>query len=103
MEQACGFSPGEVQDVRNRNRGLKIGILVLIVLLLLAGAAAAVYFFVFADNRVQLEYEPLPDKNSLIYLNQTDPATGEEWAKKIDKFIERRSKSQFAQAGRTIV
>jgi len=84
---------GEVQDVRNRNRGLKIGILVLIVVLILAGVAAAVYFFVFHDDgKVHLEYEPLPDKNSLIYLNQTEPPTGEELAKKIDNFLEQYTK-----------
>ena len=98
-ENANALLAGEVHDVRTRNRGLKILILVLIALVVLAGVAAAVYFFVFADDgKVHLEFEPLPEKNSLIYLNQTDAATGEEWSKKLDNFIQ-GMKTQITLAG----
>src|SRR5687767_5725693 len=82
------FYTGEVHDVRTRNRGLKILILALILLVLLAGAGAALYFFVFADNGVKLEFEPMPDGDSLIRFAPSNASTGDVWAKKIDAFLE---------------
>jgi len=88
VDRSVRFSTGEVQDVRNRNRGLKILILVLLVLVILGGVAAALYFFVFMDNGVQLEFTPMPDGNSLISYERLNASTGDALAAKIDVFLE---------------
>jgi len=58
------------------------------VLLVLGGIGAALYFFVFAEDGLHLEFEPMPDKDSLIYFKQSNSSSSETQAKKIDNFLE---------------